>query len=166
MVGMVWCIEDGLEIQINKSDLFEQPTEKERMTLRSAGRLTIDFGAPCFDYLYLNDFEARLSLKDAQATVSSSTPFSELKIQTWIDVNSNVWIIECEADYKEMLPEGAKASISLSRWGSRTFRGWYSSYNKDASLGIGNARVSDRNGDILFEVPIIIYSAVKFGMVQ
>ena len=149
--GMVWCNEDGLEIQINKCDLFEQSTAEEHMTLRAAGRLTIDFGTPCFGYLFLNDFEARLSLKDATATFSSSTPFSDINIQSWLDVNSNVWIFECEADYREMLPGGAKASISLSRWGSRTFRGWYSNYNRDASLGIGDARAGTRDGDILIE---------------
>jgi len=147
--GMVWCTDRGLEIQINKSDLFDQPNEETRMTLRAAGRLSIDFGAPCFDYLYLSDFEARLSLKDATANFSSSTPFSEIKVRSWLDSHSNVWVFECEADYSEMLPGGAKPGVSLSRWGSRAFQGWYHGFNKDASLGIGKARASIKDGDIL-----------------
>jgi hypothetical protein len=101
--------------------------------------------------LFLNDFEARLSLKDATASFSSSTPFSDVKIHSWLDVNSNVWIFECDAEYNEMLPGGAKSSVGLSRWGSRTFLSWYSRYNKDAILGIGKAKAGTRDGDILIE---------------
>ena len=44
--GMVWNSNNGLEVQINKNDLFDQSQEESRATLRGGARLSIDLGAP------------------------------------------------------------------------------------------------------------------------
>ena len=97
MGGMLWLSKTGIDIQINKIDLYDVPKDGA-MTLRSAGRVHLDFGIPCFDYLYLKDFQARLSLQDALSTISSNTPFSNLKIESWVNKKSNLWILDCSID--------------------------------------------------------------------
>ena len=94
------------------------------MTLRAAAQLKIDFGVPCYNYLHLTDFEGRLSLQKAKINMHSSTAFADTKVESFVDANSNVWVLDCEAEYREILPGGAKAEVSLERWGSRPFRSW------------------------------------------
>jgi hypothetical protein len=146
--GMLWLTKEGLEMQINKIDLYDIP-QNGRMTLRSAGQLKIDFGVPCFDYLYLKDFQARLSLKDALSTIKGSTPFDNLTIKSWVDTNSNVWVIDCSMDDNDSSGSGYATRISLERWGSRDYCSWYSQYNKDSSNGLGNAKAMSLNKDIM-----------------
>ncbi|HBE40157.1 MAG TPA: hypothetical protein DDW27_02970 [Bacteroidales bacterium] len=112
--GMVWCNNNGIDIQINKIDLYDIP-ENNQMTLRAAARLKIDFGVPCYNYFYLTDYESRLSLQKAEIKMRSSTPFADTRVESFVDANSNVWIIDCEADYKGAIKEGAKTTINLGR---------------------------------------------------
>uniref|UniRef100_UPI0032179F89 glycosyl hydrolase family 95 catalytic domain-containing protein n=1 Tax=uncultured Draconibacterium sp. TaxID=1573823 RepID=UPI0032179F89 len=148
--GMVWCTKSGIEIQINKSDLFDKPNTESKTTLRAAGRLKIDFGIPNTEWLYLNDFEARMSMYDATSRIKSATPFSNTNIETWVDANANAWIIDCDLKTMGELLSGTSMSVELERWGSRSFGGWYGGYNKDASAGIGNSKANTQNGDIYF----------------
>ena len=94
--GMVWCTRSGIELQINKSDLFDKPDKESKTTLRAAARLKIDFGIPNTEWLYLNDFEARMSMYNATSSFESKTPFSNTSIETWVDANANSWIIDCK----------------------------------------------------------------------
>ena len=57
MGGMVWNTNNGVEIQINKNDLFDQANDEARSTLRGGARLNIDLGAPGFEWTYLDDFD-------------------------------------------------------------------------------------------------------------
>jgi alpha-L-fucosidase 2 len=148
MGGMLWLSKDGLEMQINKTDLYEVP-QKGRMTLRSAGSLKVDFGCPCFDYIYLSDFEARLSLQEATSTIKSSTPFANTKVESWVDAGKNVWVIDCLTDDNHSSQAGTAPRVSLQRWGSRDFGTWYSVYDDDASKGLGAAKSVIRGRDIL-----------------
>lgn len=148
--GMLWFTEEGIALQINKIDLYDKPANG-RMTLRSAGRVKIDLGAPCYSYMHLADFEARLSLQNADLKIKSSTPFADTEITSWIDANSNVWVIDCQADYKNSLPSGASNRISLERWGSRDFGGWYGARDQDVADGLGAAKVSRQGNDIILK---------------
>ena len=146
--GMLWFTNEGITLQINKIDLYDKPANG-RMTLRSAGRLKVNLGVPCYSYMHLADFEARLSLQNADLKIKSSTPFADTEITSWVDANSNVWVIDCQADYKKTLPSGAVNRISLERWGSCDFGGWYGS--RDVANGLGTAKVNRQENDIILE---------------
>lgn len=148
--GMLWFTNEGITLQINKIDLYDKPANG-RMTLRSAGRLNVNLGVPCYSYMHLADFEARLSLQNADLKIKSSTPFADTEITSWVDANSNVWVIDCQADYKKTLPSGAVNRISLERWGSCDFGGWYGSRDWDVANGLGTAKVNRQENDIILE---------------
>jgi len=138
--GMMWCTPTGLRMQINKSDAFDRSSgESIGEVLRSCAQLEIDFGAPVMNWLYLNDFTGRLSLLDAKASISSHTPFQRTDIHAYVAANQNVWVIECEkSEVGEVLGK-ASVEVTLERWGSRTFPGWYGGYSRDAGAGLGKA---------------------------
>ena len=148
--GMLWFTNEGITLQINKIDLYDKPANG-RMTLRSAGRLNVNLGVPCYSYMHLADFEARLSLQNADLKIKSSTPFADTEITSWVDANSNVWVIDCQADYKKTLPSGSVNRISLERWGSCDFGGWYGSRDRDVANGLGTAKVNRQENDIILE---------------
>lgn len=149
MGGMLWLSKTGIDIQINKIDLYDVPKDGA-MTLRSAGRVHLDFGIPCFDYLYLKDFQARLSLQDALSTISSNTPFSNLKIESWVNKKSNLWILDCSIDNNNS-SSAFSPSVSIQRWGSRDFGGWYGGYSRNVSEGLGNAKANISGKDIILQ---------------
>jgi alpha-L-fucosidase 2 len=148
--GMIWFHDQGLQLQINKIDLYDIP-ENDRMTLRAAAQVKIDFGVPCYNYLYVNGFEGRLSLHKAQLNVNSTTAFADTKIETFVDAGNNVWVIDCEADYSDILPGGARAEVQLGRWGSRTFRSWYSGVHEKPADGLGRASTKILDNDLIIE---------------
>lgn len=148
MGGMLWSTENGIKLQINKINLYDRPDD-DMVSLRSAGQLSIDFGVPCNNYLYLSNFENRLSLLDARTRQKSETAFINTNVKSWIDANSNVWIIECEAFYKDACSAGSEIEIALERWGSRHFGDWYNSYDKNMAHGLGNTQSLVKNSDII-----------------
>lgn len=138
--GMLWCTPSGIKLQINKSDAFDKSTaESNGAVLRSCAQLEIDFRAPAVDWLYLDDFAGRLSLTDATAVVESSTPFLKTQIRAFVAAERNVWIIECEKAEVDGTLGNAPVQVTLDRWGSRTFPGWYGGYSKEAAAGLGRA---------------------------
>ncbi|MBJ6368597.1 hypothetical protein JF259_10905 [Snuella sp. CAU 1569] len=149
--GMVWNTKNGVEIQINKNDLFDQPNAESEATLRGGARLSIDLGVPAFDWLYLDDFDSRLSLKNAEVSMQSQTPFSESKITSWVSPNKNVWVVNIKSDAKSPNAKGSKIHVDLERWGSRAFAGWYGGYSKNTKIGLGNTQASTLNKDIVLE---------------
>lgn len=148
--GMVWCNEDGLQWQVNKIDLYDKP-KNDLMTLRAAAQVKINLGVPCFNYLYLQDFVGRLSLAKAEASFKSVTPFADTHITSWVDANSNLWVFDCDTYYKGVASEGADVSVSLERWGSRVFNGWYGGFDKNVSAGLGNGRTHILGNTVLLE---------------
>lgn len=148
MGGMIWTTENGIELQLNKINLYDRPAAGP-VTLKSAGRLSIDFGGPCNDYMYLSDFENRLSLLDATTSLKSETAFMTTRVNSWVDAHSNVWVIECDADYKGKWMDGSDIEVTLERWGSRHFGDWYNSAEKDASLGLGKTHAAIVGNDII-----------------
>lgn len=148
--GMVWNTKNGLEIQINKNDLFDQPNQESEATLRGGARLNIDLGVPAFEWLYLDDFGGRLSLKKAKVSIASKTPFSEHKITSWVAVNKNVWIVKIKSNATKTEKQSA-IRVGLERWGSRSFAGWYGGYSKNTKIGLGNTQAQVKGKDIILE---------------
>jgi hypothetical protein len=147
--GMVWCTPSGLKIQINKSDTYDRPNEEARMVLRSCGRLDIDFGAPCFDWIHLKDFEGRLSLYDAEASFAAESPFMSARIKSVVAMDENVWLIECGKTEDSKHLDRTRVRVGLERWGSRAFPGWYGGYNSDPEIGLGKAETGV-DGSVIF----------------
>jgi alpha-L-fucosidase 2 len=116
--GMVWNTNNGVEVQINKTDLFDQPNKESLTTLRGGARLNIDLGAPCFDWIYLDDFDGRLSLKNAEVVLKAETPFMESRINTWVAPDKNVWCFQINSASFDQLKEGTKIRVWLEWWGS------------------------------------------------
>lgn len=160
--GMLWCHDNGLNIQLNKIDLYDSPGS-DMMTLRAAARLKIDFGVPCYNYLHLTDFEGRLSLGGAKVNMHSSTAFADTKVESFVDASSNVWVIDCEAEYKAFLPGGAQAEVSIERWGSRPFRSWYSSIDPKHENGLENTQTRLLGDDMVIEQEL--NGGLKFSVV-
>ncbi len=133
---MQWTTEDGLRLAINKNDVWTQPDEEAPMQLRSCGRLEVCFGRPLNDWLYLQDFETRLSIGEAKATYKVKTPFCRVDAQTKVDTESNLIVIDIDFDDMEPSCE-TELRFSLERYGSRAFRSWYASVERNVSAGLG-----------------------------
>ena len=150
--AMIWNTPRGLELQINKTDTWDgRNTETACGILRSCARLSIDFGLPCFEWLHLEDFRARLSLHRAEAEFSAVTPFSRCRTISFIAAGSNCLILRCRVEGAGEAADGAVAQILLERWGSRVFPGWYSRFEKDPGINLGGASVSAAGSDICIE---------------
>ena len=97
MGGMIWNHDNGIELQVNKNDLWsdEDAAESNLSVLKHAARLKIDFGSPVFSWIHMNDFKGRLSLEKGEVDFSSTTPYSKVSINTWLAHKKNVWVLEC-----------------------------------------------------------------------
>jgi len=146
--GMIWCTPTGFKIQVNKTDLWDEPNKETRALLRSCARLTLDFGAPCFEWLHLKEFRGRLTLHEAEAVFSSETPFMTCAIRQFVAAQENVWVIQCRNQGTGELKQGAVANISLERWGSRAFGGWYGGFSRDPEPGLGHATTGTKGKDV------------------
>ncbi|WP_372948470.1 glycosyl hydrolase family 95 catalytic domain-containing protein [Mariniphaga sp.] len=153
--GMIWNHENGIEIQINKNDLWSEPDPRENdfSSLRHCGRLKIDFGAPVFSWIHMSDFEGRLSLADGEVTYRANTAYSKTNISTWLSHGKNVWVIECEnLPENKFMKDGLISTISLERIGSRSFSGWYGgNFPKQVDVAIGNTITQVQGKDIILE---------------
>jgi alpha-L-fucosidase 2 len=149
--GLIWNNKNGFEIQVNKNDLFDQKNEESRSTLRNGPRLTIDLGAPAMEWIYLDEFKSKLSLKNAEVSCDSKTPFMETSMSSWISLNKNVWFIRLKNKCNDTFKEGTKIKISLERWGSRTFPGWYGYFSKNTTSGLTFTKTSNSGSAIVLE---------------
>jgi hypothetical protein len=147
--GMVWNNKNGIEIQINKNDLFDQANKEAGATLRGGARLSIDLGLPAYEWLFLDDFDSRLSLKDAEVTLNSRTPFVNSEVKAWVSANKNVWFVQISS--KNINNSSTKIRTSLERWGSRAFPGWYGGYSKNTKIGLGQTQSHIVASDIVLE---------------
>lgn len=153
--GMIWNNDNGIELQINKNDLWSKPDKEENdlSILKHAARLKIDFGIPVFSWIHLKNFEGRLSLQKGETTYKAATPYSTTTIRTWLAHDRNVWILECEnLPNEELTGAEQKATVSLERLGSRSFSGWYAGrFPKDPKIGIGKTQSLLNGNDMIIE---------------
>ncbi|WP_372932854.1 glycosyl hydrolase family 95 catalytic domain-containing protein [Mariniphaga sediminis] len=153
--GMVWNHESGIELQINKVDLWSEPMPEENnlRIMRHCGRLKIDFGTPVFSWTHLKDYEGRLSLKNAEVSYKGSTGFASTNINTWLVQGKNVWVVECEnTPSANIIDDDITATVTLERVGSRAFAGWYAGYfPKEEKVGLGNTKTLVQGNDIIIE---------------
>lgn len=144
--AMAWTPPDKLFFQINKTNTWDDappgmfgpwedaanPEKAERFTsLRSCGQLLIEPGLPAFDWMYLSDFEGRLSLSDGQASWHARGPLGEVRCRSFIAADPSVMVVH----YEDNLSEAVDRRVILARWGSRVFEHWYRFIRRDSHLG-------------------------------
>lgn len=155
MGGMIWNHDDGIELQINKNDLWSKSNREEGnlSVLKHAARLKIDFGIPVFNWIHLKNFEGRLSLQKGEVTYKAATPYSTTTICTWLAHRSNVWVLECENLPGQLTQKNKQTTtVSLERIGSRSFSGWYGGwFPKNPAVGIGDTRTMVKGQDMIIE---------------
>ncbi len=153
MGGMVWTHNEGIEIQINKNDLWTDPMplELDKSILKHAARIKIDFGIPVFSWIHLADFTGRLSLANGEVSYQGTTGFANTHVNTWLAHGKNVWVIECENKLnKAFTGEKLTTTVTLERIGSRAFTSWYSGhFPKDESVGLGDANTQIKGKDLI-----------------
>ena len=149
--AMAWTPPDRLHLQINKTNTWDDappglfspwedardPEKAERFTaLRSCGELRIEPGLPLFDWMYLTEFEGRLSLADAQAAWSAAGPLGTVRCRAFVAREPAVLALR----YEDELAEPVTRRVVLARWGSRVFEHWYRFVRRDSHLGLGATR--------------------------
>jgi alpha-L-fucosidase 2 len=147
--AMAWTPPDKLFFQINKTNTWDDaedglfspwedssnPWKAEQFTsLRHCGQLVIEPGLPAFDWMYLSDFEGRLSLSEAEASWHAKGPNGDVQCRSFIARDPSVMIIY----YKDDLNEPVDRKVMLGRWGSRVFEHWYRYVRRDFYFGTGN----------------------------
>ena len=141
--ALCWCEGSRLVIAVNKCDLWDDgkpgpfhnwsnAEEEHSTTQRHACRLILDFQQPIFDAFYLEQFEGRLAISNGLLTMKSRTPFGVVELSVFVDYSSGV--IVCNVD--NQLTERAPITVTLERYGSRTFSHWYAVVNRDPKLGL------------------------------
>lgn len=172
--ALIWCEESKIVIAVNKSDLWDdsasetfrnwKPEEEDRSTtLRHACRIVIDFKFPVFSTLYLADFKATLSLRDASVCLKAESPFGAISFEAFVDHESGLLLSDIKSDFLEDVP----VEVVIERYGSRTFSHWYSQINRDAAIGTdGTTALADSDGVYLTqELPVGSF-AVGAAIVQ
>jgi len=151
VAALVWCEDSKIIIVVNKCDLWDDAkpdkinnwkNEKSDFatTQRHACRIIIDFKFPVFNTLYLSDFIGRLNLAAASLSLDGSSPFGKVSLKAFIDHQSGILFCELGSGLNEDIP----LQISVERYGSRTYAGWYSSITRDASIGLsGTEAIAD-----------------------
>lgn len=141
---MFWTVPEGLKLQLNKNDTWTQPDSEAPMLLRSCAQVALDFGQPCNDWLYLDDFEERLSLGEARIRYRTVTPFATVTAEALVDTQTNLIVIDLTVVPAESAGDDGSSGplfrLSLERYGSRAFSYWYNGIRRDASAGLGLAR--------------------------
>lgn len=159
MGSLLWTSEDTLHINVNKCDLWDDSvqgdevfcsSEEENLTcLRHGGEITVKVNTPCFEILYLDDFEARLSLSDATARVFSSTPFGKFNMTSFASAGAHATVTDFSLEFtEEDAPE-----ITLARFGSRNMWRWYERFKHDVHAGLsGTTPYVEKNGMYITQV--------------
>ena len=140
---LVWTEGARLIMVLNKCDLWDdgpargfhnwaKEEEDYSSALRHAGRIVIDFGLPLFDIFFLGDFHARLSLADATMTLRAAGPLGSVSLRAFVDHDDG--LLRCDVECA--LPEPAPISVTVERYGSRTFGHWYQQINRDPAIGL------------------------------
>lgn len=144
---LIYTSENKLVININKTDLWDENGADDldmwndnnienHTALRNGAVLTLDFSMPVFETIYQNNYESRLSIGNATTYTVSETPFSKIKFKAYASRKSCVCTAKISAD----LSEKSRVSVSLKRWGSRSFMGWYIAERKKTDIGLGGTQ--------------------------
>ena len=170
--AMAWTPPDKLFFRINKTNTWDdaprepftgwqdanEPDKSERFTsLRSCGEFRIEPGLPVFDWMYLEDFEGRLSLDDAQATWGARGPLGQVACRSFVAADPPVMVVH----YEDELTEPVVRRAVLARWGSRVFEHWYRFIRREFRLGPEGTAVGCEGDEVWVEQPT---RSLRFAM--
>lgn len=140
--SLLWLEEDGLHININKTDLWDKSSfdddcccsgiQEDLTCLRHGGEVTVKFNSPCFDLTYQKEFEGRLRLSSATAEINSATAFSDIKIKAFASNESKVTAVK----FNVITAEDESPEISFIRYGSKNSWRWYSQISDRPEAGL------------------------------
>jgi hypothetical protein len=145
MGGLIWTSEEGLNFQVNHTDTYEtidcEDIKEPWTVLRSCGQLKIQHAVPMHNWLYLNDYEARLEMHSAKSKFIAKTAFGTFETQGYVHAQRPVAIFHHQATYAgDLAQSGAPLRILLERWGSRVGGWWYAAMQGGANVGLGSAK--------------------------
>ncbi|MBZ5561857.1 MAG: DUF5703 domain-containing protein [Acidobacteriia bacterium] len=170
--ALVWTTDRELVLAINKCDTWDDDkagpfhnwgrTEEENYTtLRHCGRLVVDLDCPAFDLLYQQDFQGRLELAAAVASLRATTPFAKVAVSSYVSADPAVLVVRCETS-------GAEAyspRVRLERWGSRVFGHWFGLVVRDPSRGLEGTETTIEHNRIVIQQQLRTLSFVVAAQV-
>ncbi|MCC7353416.1 MAG: hypothetical protein IT330_06615 [Anaerolineae bacterium] len=147
---MVWTPPGRLQLAINKSNAWDDapdypvpdwhwsPLTEEKMTaLVSCAALSIRNNLPLFEPLYLDDFEARVHLREGYVSVNARSPFCTTQARTYVLRDPDILLV----DYDEQAQEPVEREFILERWGSRRLFHWFAQVVPDTTVGLHGTAV-------------------------
>ncbi len=159
-IAGLFCVRrDSLCFHANKSDLFDDRTpgdfgawgsewEEKAPAQVAAGDLIVSDGLPSWDDLYLKAFEKRLNLGAGRLELSSETPFSAWTGRVFGSHPDGVMVFR----YHAHAAYPVERTVSLQKWGSRTFTHYYEVQLADPSVRAEGTKASAADGCGLIEV--------------
>lgn len=128
MGGLLYHTPNSMTMQVNHTDAIDfAPDEnmqawaweaEEKNTAPVAcGTLCVQSALPCFDWVYLQDYEERLCLADGCVTGRAVTPFSRVHWKTYAAADQGLVVVQVDA----WQTEEAAWSIRAERWPSPNF---------------------------------------------
>jgi alpha-L-fucosidase 2 len=172
MGAMAWTPPDRIQMQINKVNTWDdapegsfapwedgdRPELNDRFTsLRHPGELRIEPGLPIFDWMYLEDFEGRLSLAKACAEWRAAGPLGKVRCKAFVAESPAVVAVH----YEDELSESSDRRVVLSRWGSRMFEHWYRFIRRQFLLGPEGTAAGGQDCEVWIEQPT---RSLRFAM--
>jgi len=159
--AMAWTPADRIHFQINKCDTWDDAPDgpfgawddgnkaETYTALRHCGELEIHPGLPAFDWMYLEDFQSRLCLADAEASWFAKGPLGLVRCRSFVAREPKVLVIH----YADELSEPVTRRVTLARWGSRVFEHWYATLRRGNLLGPLGTKASCDGDEIWIEQP-------------
>ena len=126
--GLLSHTANGLAMQVNHTDVIDFGPDgnmqawaweaEERNTAPVAcGTVAIQSALPCFDWVYLKEYEERLSLADGCVYGRAVTPFSRVEWKAYAANGQGALVFKVDAWQQEP----AAWTITLERWPSPNF---------------------------------------------
>jgi hypothetical protein len=116
---------------------------------------------PAFDLLYQQDFQGRLELASAVASLRATTPFAKVAVSSYVSGDPAVLLVRCETSSAEAY----SPRIRLERWGSRAFGHWYSLVVRDPSRGLEGTETTIEQNRIVIQQKLRTLSFVVAAQV-
>jgi alpha-L-fucosidase 2 len=172
MGALVWTTDRELVLAINKCDTWDDEkggsfhnwgrAEEENYTsLRHCARLVIALDCPVFDPLYQQDFQGRLDLAAAVASLQATTPFGKVSVSSYLSADPAVLVVRCETSGSEAY----SPRVKLERWGSRVFGHWYSQVVRDPTRGLEGTETTIEQNRIVIQQQLRTLSFVVAAQV-
>ena len=170
--ALLWTSDRETVLAINKCDTWDDEEagsfhnwgrmeEENYTTLRHCGRLAIDFDCPASDLLYQQDFQGRLELAPAVASLQATTPFAKVAVLSYVSADPAVLVVRCEISGAE----NYSPRVRLERWGSRVFGHWYSQVVRDPSRGLEGTETAIEQNRIVIQQQLRTLSFVVAAQV-